>query len=335
MKIAIHDNNSTFSNAWISYCKVNKLEFKIVDCYSSSIAENIKDCDIVMWHHQQNDYRDLLFAKQLLFSIEQSGKKVYPDFKSGWHFDDKVGQKYLLELVDAPLVPSFVFYDKNKALAWAKKIHYPVVFKLRGGAGAANVRLIKSYNENKRIISKSFGSGHSSFNPFTRIKDTFNLYKSGRATNSDLIKAIGRLFFPNNAVKLIHKERGYVYYQEFLPENDCDIRLIVIGRKRAYGMKRMVREGDFRASGSKNFIYNEIDSEVVKLAFEVAEKLELQTVAFDFIYDQEKKVRIVEMSYGFGTSGSGNCKGYWDRNLKWNEGSFSPLDWIIEDLIDL
>ena len=56
-----------------------------------------------------------------MFSVEASGKKVFPDFNTVWHFDDKVGQKYLLEALDLPLVPTWVFYDKTEALQWADK----------------------------------------------------------------------------------------------------------------------------------------------------------------------------------------------------------------------
>ena len=94
------------------------------------------DCDALMWHHFQTNPKAILFAKQLLFALEQSGKKVFPDFRTGWHFDDKLGQKYLLEAIDAPLVPSYVFYDKKEALEWVQKTDFPKVFKLRGGAGS-------------------------------------------------------------------------------------------------------------------------------------------------------------------------------------------------------
>ena len=60
----------------------------------------------------------------------------------------------------------------------------------------------------------------------------------------------------------------------------------------------------------------------------------LQSVAFDFIYDNNKNPKIVEISYGFGTEGSSRCKGYWDDNLEWHEGSFDPFGWILDDIIN-
>src|SRR5690606_15083765 len=104
-------------------------------------------CDIFMWHHHHGKVEDILAAKKILLALQHAGIKVFPDFETGWHFDDKVAQKYLLEAIDAPLVPSYVFYNKQQALIWARETKYPKVFKLKGGAGATNVKLVKSYSQ--------------------------------------------------------------------------------------------------------------------------------------------------------------------------------------------
>lgn len=128
MKIAIHNRPGSFSDSWIEYCKRNHIDYKLVNAYGNDIVEQVKDCDAFMWHHHHADYRDNLFAKQLLFSLQISGIKVFPDFNTGWHFDDKVGQKYMLEAIDAPMVQSFVFYTKAEALQWIEHTDFPKVF---------------------------------------------------------------------------------------------------------------------------------------------------------------------------------------------------------------
>jgi hypothetical protein len=70
-----------------------------VDCYQSDIINQLSDCDALMFHHYHASSKDTLFAKQLLFALESAGKIVFPDFRTGWHFDDKVGQKYLFEAI--------------------------------------------------------------------------------------------------------------------------------------------------------------------------------------------------------------------------------------------
>lgn len=330
MKIGIHHREGSFSTQWIKYCKDKEIPFKIVNCYENNIMEQLDDCYALMWHHHHTSFTDTLFAKGLLFSIQQSGKRVFPDFNTGWHFDDKLGQKYLLESVNAPFIPTFVFYDKVEALAWAKNVSYPKVFKLRGGAGATNVKLVKSRSQCIRLINRAFGKGFSQYDPYQAFKDRINNFKRTKDIKY-AINAVGSLFIRPEFSKIQHRERGYIYFQEFIPGNDFDVRLIVIGDK-AYGMKRLVRKGDFRASGSKQFIYDNIDPTTLELAFSVSERLKLQCTAFDFVYLDGKPL-IVEVSYGFGTKGSSKCKGYWDRDLNFNEGSFDSYGWMVDSII--
>ena len=128
MKIAIHHTPGSFSDRWIDYCKENKVDYKLVNAYDSDIVQQVSDCDAFMWHHYHDNYKDMLFAKQLLYSLQMAGKQVFPDFNTGWHFDDKVGQKYLFEAVGVSLVPSYVFYTKEEAIHWVKETSFPKVF---------------------------------------------------------------------------------------------------------------------------------------------------------------------------------------------------------------
>lgn len=333
MKIAIHHREDSFSEHWIKYCKENSIDFKIVNCYDSNIIEQIKDCAVLMWHHSHAFYKDMLFAKTLLFSLEQAGVKVFPNSNTGWHFDDKIAQKYLLEAIDAPLVPSFIFYDKKSAELWAKTTTYPKVFKLRGGAGGEHVSLVKNKQEAYLKIKIAFGKGFSQFDRLGNFKERWRKFKNGNDTFFSLFKALGRLIITTDFAKMHGKEKGYVYFQEFIPKNDYDIRLIVIGSKYAYGMKRMNRENDFRASGSSKFVFDEIPLSVIKTAFITSKKLNLQSIAFDFIFNEDNEPLIIEMSYGFGAKGSSQCKGYWTSNLEWHEKSFNPQGWMIEELL--
>src|SRR5690554_4995136 len=140
MKIGIHHSKGSYSETWIAYCKRHGIDYKIINCYDTDIIDQVRDCDFLMWHWFHSDPKVFLMARQLVNSFEKLGKPVYPNSDSCWHYDDKVGQKYLLEAVNAPLVPSYVFYDKGKAMDWIEKAVFPKVFKLRGGYGSNNVK---------------------------------------------------------------------------------------------------------------------------------------------------------------------------------------------------
>lgn len=335
MKIAIHNKPGSFSDRWVSYCEKKGIDYKLVNCYTSDIMRQLADCDALMWHFSQNSPKDFLFAKQLIYSVEAAGKKVFPDFHTAWHFDDKVGQKYLLEAIDAPLVPTWVFYDKKEALQWARSISYPKVFKLRGGAGSQNVKLVHSLAEAERLIRKAFGRGFPLFDAWGSLKERWRKYRLGKTGAKDLLKGLVRFVIPPPYARAKGREVGYVYFQDFIPNNDHDIRIIVIDGK-AFGLKRYVRENDFRASGSGVFGYarEEFDERCVQIAFDLTEKLKSQSAAYDFIFNQDNTPLLVEISYGFVKEVYDPCPGYWDKNLNWFEGEFDPYGWMVKDLVN-
>lgn len=335
MKIAIHHREGSFSERWIEYCEKENIQFKIVNCYDSNIIEQLKDCDALMWHHSHGNYKDLIFAKELLFALEHTGIKTFPNFNTGWHFDDKVGQKYLLEANKLPFINSYIFYDKKTAIHWANSTIFPKVFKLRGGAGSTNVKLVNTKKECNKLIKKAFnGKGNNEFNTYQAIKDYFGKFRETKQL-SYIVKAIGVTFLKPNARKLLNKDIGYVYFQDFIPKNYSDTRVIVIGN-RAFAIKRLVRENDFRASGSGKIIYdkNEINLSCVNLSFHVAQKIKSHCIAIDFVFNDNNNPLIIEISYGFSADAYKKCPGYWDTDLNWHNEPVKPEDFIIEDLIN-
>ncbi len=334
MKIAIHHRKDGFSGHWIEYCEKNSIPYKLVDCYSTSIIDDVADCDIVMWHFHQTNCKDILFAKQLIYSLQTAGKKVFPDFHTGWHFDDKVGQTYLLEAIGAPVVPSYLFYDKNKAIEWAESAEFPKVFKLRRGAGSSQVRMVKDRAAARKYIKKAFGKGFSQYDSGSNLKERWRLYSLGKNTLWNVFKGVVRLGYTTEFDRVAGKERGYVYFQDFIPENDSDTRVIVIDNK-GFAIRRLVRKDDFRASGSGEVEYSKelFDENTIRLSFELSEKLNSQCLALDYVYRNGKPM-IVEISFGFTTHVYEPCEGYWDRQMNWHEGRFNPQHWMLESLLE-
>lgn len=336
MKIAIHNRPGSFSDRWTKYCKKNGIEYKLVNAYDNDIVEQVKDCDAFMWHHCQGDYRDLLFAKQLIYSLQIAGIKTFPDFNTGWHFDDKVGQKYLLEALNIPLVPTHVFYTENDAKKWAISTSYPKVFKLRGGAGSSNVMLVNTQKDALRLIHKAFHSGFSQFRFRSALKEWNRKLSNHQLSFINYSKMIvWYLLFGNSLSKMHGKEKGYVYFQDFIPQNDFDVRIVIVDSK-AFAIKRMCRKDDFRASGSGFLIYDkaQIDERCVKIAFDANAKLQCQSIAFDFVF-RDNVPLIVEISYGYVADAYDKCEGYWTQDMQWHQGSnFDFCGWMVEQVIN-
>ena len=338
MKLAIHNYQGDFSDRWIEYCEVNNITYKLVNCYENDIIEVMKDFDVLLWSWNLSHFESLQFARELTYSLEKMNKIVFPNFKTSFFYDNKVGQKYLLESINSPMISSYVFYTKEKATQWASQATFPKVFKLSGGAGSMNVKLCHNKFQAKKFINQAFGKGFSQVDRIAWFKDKLNKFKENPSKQSsiNLIKSFGRLFIPTQKEKSMSREKGYIYFQEFIPKNNFDIRIIVIGN-RAIALKRLCRKDDFRASGSGKIVYdkNQIDKECLKVAFQTSKDLDVQCMAYDFVFDKNNKPLIVEISYHFSSTAYDDCQGYWDMTLKWHDKKINPQNMIIESLLKI
>jgi hypothetical protein len=333
MKIAIHHNENDFSSNWIEYCTKQQIDYKIVNCYNSDIIDQLSDCCALMWHFMQANPKDFLFAKQLIYALQTAGKKVFPNVETAWHFDDKVGQKYLLEALNVPIVPSYVFYEKQEALQWIENTDFPKVFKLRRGAGSNHVKLAKNKHQARQLVNKAFSSGFSQYNKLSNFKDRWYKYRNGNNGFWHVAKGALRFLKTTEFARIAGPEKGYIYFQNYISGNKSDTRVIVIDGK-AFAIKRLVRAGDFRASGSGHVLYDKhhFDEETVRLSFEIAEKIDSQCLAIDYVY-QKGKPLVVELSFGFIKEVYYSCTGYWDRSLNWHSGTFNAQGWMVETLL--
>jgi len=331
--LAIHNSTSGFGPYWIDYCRRKDIPHKVVDFYDNDIVEQVRDCSALLWHYSHSDPRDVVIARQILFALEHAGFKVFPDFRMAWHFDDKVGQKYLFETLGIPSLPMYVFLDRSVALEWAANTDFPKVFKLRHGASSSCVQLVRNEGEARRLIKQAFRRGLSVYNPWDNLKDRLDKWGLGTYGIVDLIKGIGRFIYPPRFSRVLGRQIGYVFFQDFASGNDSDVRIVVIGDK-AFGGRRWVRPGDFRASGSGRISYEPdlIDVEYVALAFQLAERLGCRCLAFDFVRKQDDSLAVIEVSYGFGWKG--NSPGYWDSSLQWHARDYRPEEWMVDQVLE-
>ena len=275
-------------------------------------------------------------ARDILPVVEKEyGVSCYPNQATAWHYDDKVKQYFLLQAQGFPITKSWTFYDRSAALKWAKTTTYPVVFKLRGGAGSMNVALVKTPRHAKKLIRKMFGSGiyPEKFISVGSVRfKHFNLYREVHHLCGNMYRWSKGL----DASPFWACHKNYVLFQKFLPGNDCDTRVTVIG-ERAFAFRRLVRDDDFRASGSGRIDYDtdKIDMRCVELAFEVSHKMGFQSMAYDFLKNEKGEPEFCEISYTYVSSAVHNCPGYWDAELNWHEGRYWPEHLHLMDALGL
>ncbi len=336
MKIAIQPDyirqkngeEQSFSARWLELAAERGIDVVTVDVDAPDLFDRLRGCDGFMWRFGF-DPLSLQFAKRLLAAVEHGmGLPVFPSQASSWHFEDKIAQRYLLDAAGLPTPRTWVWWNANDARAFVDRAVYPLVAKLSSGIQSNNVLLLRDRRDALALIERMFGGGLVSMAPPGRAQRLFGPRLPG------LKLLLGRPL-PRNV------QHGYLYLQEFLPDNAFDTRITVIGR-RAYGFRRHNRPGDFRASGSGRIDWDRdaIDEATVRLAFRVAQALGTQSVAIDGLRRGDERV-VGEISYTYASWALRDCPGHWTLDgddwqrgaLTWHEGRLRAEDAIFDDFV--
>jgi glutathione synthase/RimK-type ligase-like ATP-grasp enzyme len=343
MLIAIHpDKNGSwsYSEKWGEFLQKRNIKVKYINLNKNDAIKQVKDCDGVMWRWI-HAHQDKIKAYLILHTIEYClGIPVFPNHNTCWHYDNKIAQYYIFKALDIPIPDTCVFWDIESASDWVDRTVYPIIFKLSSGAGSSNVIKVNSRQQALLLIDKMFNTG-----VFPLTMNEFKKEVFPPKSIREIINTLSRLKYglhfglegnyPPLPAAWWLPEKGYIYFQEFIPDNSFDTRITVIG-DRAFGFRRFNRQDDFRASGSGNFDvdHKKIDPNCVKIAFGISKKLDCQSMAYDFIFKKGKPV-VTEMSYTYEDWAVEKCPGHWKPDLTWVEGNMWPEEAQIEDFIDL
>lgn len=341
MKIGLllNSNNRlcTYSEKYKDILIRNNVPFILIDPNSDSLWEEIKACSHLLFRHSQGDTDKIIY--ETIFNIAQNifRVKCWPNFETFWPYEDKVKEYYLLKSYDFPIIDSHIFWNFNQADIFLKQSQFPVVAKLSKGAGSSNVVVINSASEGKKIINQVFKKGvkskglKSESNLFSFSKLGIKKYSRDKLKSSLINTGIikDKSEYPEWQI-----QKDAIIFQKFLPNNKFDTRVTVIGN-RAIAYRRFVRPNDFRASGSGNFDIdpNKINMRCIQIALNISKKLNFNTMAYDFIYDENKKPYINEISYCFVDWMVESCPGFWDEKLEWHIGQNWPQNYQLEDFL--
>jgi glutathione synthase/RimK-type ligase-like ATP-grasp enzyme len=310
----------------------NNVKNIILDVDQEDFWEIIRASNLIIfrWGHYDSDRQ---IAQTILPVIENHLEiKCFPDQATCWHFDDKIKQYYLMQAYGFPFIKSEIAWSKKRAFNIIQNTELPTVFKLKGGAGAKNVQLIKNKKPALKKLKKAFGRG---IKPNEIDRNKIRFVAELRHLGAKLYRRLKGIDLNDNW----NVEKNYFMFQKFLPKNQFDIRITTIG-KRAFGFRRLNRENDFRASGSGNIEYNhnEIDLRCISMALKISEKLEFQSMAYDFLMNENNEPEFCEISYTFDDRAIYKCEGFWNEKLEFTKGNYWPqylqlIDMLGEDQI--
>lgn len=342
LKIAIqpdevmHRNGErqSFSDRWVELAGSLSVKTVLVDVFAEDVIPQISTCAAFMWRSSPSAH-PRLYAKRLLYAIEAGlGIPVFPSLKSSWHFEDKIGQYYYLSAARIPTPATMIFWDRQQAERFCATASYPFVLKLAIGYQGSNVRLVHNRGEALFYIDQLFGGGLVSlgYRPASRARQVLRRLRVA----AEVVKGGN----PNGSTAEAELQHGYFFMQEFLPGNDFDVRVTIIG-DRAFAFRRFNRPGDFRASGSGRIDWDpaQIGEDALRLAYRVARQLAAQTIAVDILRRGTEPV-IAELTLAYASWAVRDCPGHWilrgepeSGTLEWVEGSMRPGDAIFTDFV--
>jgi len=290
---------------WIDTLERHGVRVRLVDLLRDDGLETLHGCDGLMWHIG-NRPTDRMYGETILRVVnEVMGIPTFPPLSSLWHFDNKVRQAYLARHLGIPYPRTWVFWRYDDALKWLESATLPVVVKSATGECSRNVVLLRDHRECRRVIETAFREGiwHRELEDVARGRAVKQILREARRFGRRVLNLL-RLKPPPNLKAHLFAERGpqdrYVLFQEFCPNNSYDTRVIVIGDK-VFAIRRLNRPDDFRASGS-GLLQDDpalIDHRFVELARESCRKLRAEVMAFDGLYDNDRRPVFGEFGYSF------------------------------------
>jgi glutathione synthase/RimK-type ligase-like ATP-grasp enzyme len=318
---------------------INDLPFVLIDPNSPALLDDLKECSHLIFRHTQGDTDVKIYDAVFNIATRVFGIDCYPNFETWWPYEDKIKEYFLLKSHGFPIIDSRVFWNYEPALQYLNESAFPIIAKLPKGAASTNVVMLNSAEEGKKLIRQVFFRGVKN----RRLKSPSNLSSIRKKGLYRYSKTMVRSLLLDAGVIRDHTDypewqvqKDAILFQKYLPGNTNDTRVNVIGN-RAIAFRRFVRKNDFRASGSGNFDLDntKVDIRCVEIAMAISKKLGFKTMAYDFIYDENKNPKINEISYCFVDWIVQSCPGYWDDNLVWHEGRNWPQYYQLCDFLKM
>ncbi|MEL0167501.1 MAG: hypothetical protein VW877_05180 [Pseudomonadaceae bacterium] len=187
---------------------------------------------------------------------------------------------------------------------------YPFVYKKITGAGSAGVALVRGPKDLNDVRRRDYSLGIK--------RRLIKLQRKSKLTKSEYSIYAYR-----------HKGFSLAVWQEFVDGLAFDYKVLVFG-DRYFVLKRNVRNGDFRASGSGDFSFASAPDLVLNYAREVFLELGSPYVSLDIAVKDDKCYLIEYQGLNFGPYTMLNSKEYYflDSAGKWMA---APVDFSLED----
>jgi hypothetical protein len=202
-----------------------------------------------------------MYDERLALLAGPLGKLVHPDIDAMWIYESKRRMHYWLAAEGFPHPKTWIFYNRDDAVAFADVAELPIVTKTDLGAVASGVRIIRNRDELRRVVQEAFGRG-------VLRRDTDRR----------------------------DREWGNVLFQRFIP-GASEWRIIRVGD--SYFGYEKIRVGDFH-SGTAQWRYVRPTDNLLNLTHELTDRGRFTSMSVDILLDEHGNFYVNELQAVFG-----------------------------------
>ena len=262
---------------------------------------NIENAIVLYTSSQQHEYKE--YIEDVLLYLIQKGNHLVPSLNMFKSHENKGYQELHKKLLGIDSLKAS-YFGHHKEIK-DTDLEFPIVVKVLDGFGSGGVALV---NTKKELVDFS-------------TKEECLVHKGYMRTIKSAIAKPIKKYILRQENKF--NTGDYYYYfkrfvvQEFIPELAHDYKVLVFHEK-YYVLKRYVNNNDFRASGSGNFAFEEVEDGVLNFAKEIFRKFTEPFMAFDICFDGIKYYLIEFQGTHFGPYTLIESEGYYmQKNSQW------------------
>ncbi len=296
MKFTILRNeNESSSRKWEKACHDIGVDYSVIDLTSCNWFEQVtndnSDCFLLRPPGETFKYKTV-YDERLYVISKVLKRRIYPSYEEVLIYENKRMLSAFLKGAEIPMPDTTVFYNKDEALRYAGRCHFPIVAKTGIGASGSGVEILRTKEALMLYIKKAFGRG---------IKRRFGPNRNTGNVKSWSKKAYASpTFFINKIKKYVEvykdAQRGYMILQEYTP-HEYEWRIVNIGGS-WFGHQK-VKDGD-KASGTKGIDYVSPPIDLLDFCKGICDRWNFSCMAIDVFEHPTKGYVVNELQTIFG-----------------------------------
>lgn len=278
----------------------SKVEFSLLN----EELDVLKSGTVVFYTTSYNeDYNQYIKDVILNLHISRPDIVLIPNIDLLFSFENKGYQELYKKRLGIENVKGTYFGDVDDFFEKKISLQFPFVLKMLKGSVSSGVHLIRDLSDLNKLATKNKRRGFLDYlRHLKRIKNKDSKHQDLRVSNE-----IGQ----NNFDKFFSERMPFVA-QEFIPNLEFDYKVLVFGKK-YYVLKRFVRNGDFKASGSGKFQWVEAPMQLLDYSLYIFDEMRTPFISLDIFEDNGKYGLIEFQGIGFGPLTLTGAKFYYHK----------------------